>query len=413
MKKKILVRAPCLSQSGYGEQSRFALRALKSREDLFDIYIVPINWGKTGWIWEESEFREWMDSKIHKTHALIQSKQLTADISLQITIPNEWEKLAPINIGYTAGIECDRVSPQWLPKGNEMDKILVVSEHAKKTFVETVANAKNQQTGQIVEYRLQKEVVVVHECTPKAPPLSIEELDLKTDFNFLCVSQWGPRKNLENTIKWWIEEFIDQKVGLILKISTVNNSISDYDATNKKLAAILSEYKDRKCKVYLLHGDLSASQMSYLYEHEKIKSLINLSHGEGFGLPLFEAARSGLPIITCGYSGQTDFLFYDNKDYFQKVKFTIGPISKESVWPGVLEQDSNWCYADQGSYKMVLRKTRKNWKKAKEKAVELQSLINKNFSEERLFANFCDAIYDPKEREALEEEIDSLLKDLV
>ena len=39
MKKKILIRGPVLSQSGYGEQSRFALRALKSREDLFDIFI--------------------------------------------------------------------------------------------------------------------------------------------------------------------------------------------------------------------------------------------------------------------------------------------------------------------------------------------------------------------------------------
>ena len=59
MKKKIFVRGPVLSQSGYGEQSRFALRALRSKEDLFDIYIQPISWGQTGWIWEENEFRKW------------------------------------------------------------------------------------------------------------------------------------------------------------------------------------------------------------------------------------------------------------------------------------------------------------------------------------------------------------------
>ena len=50
MKNKILLKGPVLSQSGYGEQARFALRALRSREDVFDIYIVPIAWGKTGWI---------------------------------------------------------------------------------------------------------------------------------------------------------------------------------------------------------------------------------------------------------------------------------------------------------------------------------------------------------------------------
>ena len=58
MKKKIFVRAPVLTATGYGEQSRFALRALRSREDLFDIYIQPIQWGKSSWIWKDDEERE-------------------------------------------------------------------------------------------------------------------------------------------------------------------------------------------------------------------------------------------------------------------------------------------------------------------------------------------------------------------
>ena len=125
MKKKIFVRAPCMSQSGYGEQSRFALRALRSKSDRFDIYIQPIPWGQTGWIWEESEFRQWMDTRIVETQLLLQQKQLQPDISLQITIPNEFQKLCATNIGYTAGIESDRVAPTWLQKGNEeVDKIL-------------------------------------------------------------------------------------------------------------------------------------------------------------------------------------------------------------------------------------------------------------------------------------------------
>ena len=84
MKKKIFVRGPVLSQSGYGEQSRFALRALRSREDLFDIYVQPIAWGKTGWIWDDTEFRQWLDERITQTQILLQQKQLQPDISLQI-----------------------------------------------------------------------------------------------------------------------------------------------------------------------------------------------------------------------------------------------------------------------------------------------------------------------------------------
>ena len=217
MKKKILIRGPVLSQSGYGEQARFALRALKSREDLFDIFILPIAWGKTGWIWEESEFRQWMDERITLTQVLIQRKQLQVDVSLQVTIPNEFERIAPVNIGYTAGIETHRCSPQWLQKCNEMDKVLVVSNHARTSLVDTVVQATNNQTGETFPYKIDTPVDVVWENTPRHKPEEIKELNLKHDFNFLTVSQISPRKNFTNMVKWFVEEFIDQEVGLVVK----------------------------------------------------------------------------------------------------------------------------------------------------------------------------------------------------
>ena len=51
-------------------------------------------------------------------------------------------RYAQFNIGYTAGIETDRVAPQWLQKGNDMDKILVVSNHAKNTYVGNNCSSK-------------------------------------------------------------------------------------------------------------------------------------------------------------------------------------------------------------------------------------------------------------------------------
>tara|TARA_R110002020_G_scaffold262166_6_gene476638 strand:- start:7774 stop:9021 length:1248 start_codon:yes stop_codon:yes gene_type:complete len=407
MKKKIFVKGPVLSQSGYGEQSRFALRALKSREDLFDIYIQPTPWGQTGWIWEQSEFREWMDSKIGLTQALIQNKQLSPDISLQITIPNEFQKMCPVNIGYTAGIETTKVSPVWLQKGNEqVDKILVVSNHAKTTYENTMAQAKNTQTGEMVPYKLNTPIEVVGETTPRAEAEPIDELTLDFDNNFLMISQMGPRKNFENAIKWWVEEFIDQEVGLVVKTSLKSNSIIDWEHLEPQMKVLLNNYPDRKCKVYLLHGDLTAGQMTWLYKHDKIKALINISHGEGFGLPMFEAAREGMPIVTVGWSGQMDFLNHDGKDYFESVEYTLQPVQQGAVWDGVIEKDSKWANADQGSYKMTLRKTLKNWSKIKERAEELSTIINEKFAEEKLFAGFCDAIYGE------EVDIDSWLEEL-
>ena len=74
MKKKIVVRGPALSQSGYGEQTRFALRALRSREDLFDVYIIPVNWGQTGWVSLTNEERTWIDQKIAAAHIYTNNK---------------------------------------------------------------------------------------------------------------------------------------------------------------------------------------------------------------------------------------------------------------------------------------------------------------------------------------------------
>ena len=133
-RKKVLLRAPLLTRSGYGEQSRFALRSLRTREDVFDIYIQPLEWGKTSWIALVDEEREWIDKTIEKTIAHIQQGG-TFDMSLQVTIPNEWEKLAPVNIGYTAGIETSKVAPLWLQKANEtMNSVILVCLYTHSFF---------------------------------------------------------------------------------------------------------------------------------------------------------------------------------------------------------------------------------------------------------------------------------------
>jgi len=414
MKKKVLVRGPVLSQSGYGEQSRFALRALRSRPDLFDVFIQPTAWGQTGWIWQHDDFRKWMDERITLTQVLNHKNQLYIDTTLQITIPNEFEKLAGENIGYTAGIETTKVSPQWLQKGNEqVDKILVVSNHAKETFINTEVEAVNEATGQRIPYSLKTPVDVVWENTVRSEPEDIPGFKLNTEFNFLMVSQMGPRKNFENTIQWWVEEFVDQNVGLVVKTNIKNNSNIDRLQTLKTVKNMLEKYPDRKCKVYLLHGDLTSGQMTGLYSNSKIKALINIAHGEGFGLPLYEAAREALPIITIGWSGQQDFLHHDGKDYFQSVEYNLAPIQKEAVWPGVLEESSQWAFADQGSYKMSLRKIYKNWDNAKKRAEELKKINDEKFSDEVLFKRFCSFFYDEKKNEEIESEIDALLQDLL
>ena len=127
MRKKVFLKGPVMSQSGYGHHARTVAKALKQREDIFDVYIENINWGRTGWQWEDSPFRRWVDDKIRKAATYSVERDGPLDISLQVTIPNEWQKIAQVNIGVTAGIETTKVSGEWISKGSVMDKIIVVS----------------------------------------------------------------------------------------------------------------------------------------------------------------------------------------------------------------------------------------------------------------------------------------------
>lgn len=392
---KVLVKGPALTRTGYGEHCRFVLRALREVEGL-DIYCIPTKWGVSNWIWENNEEREWLDQIIKKA-AVFSQQGGQYDMSLQVTIPNEWQKLAPVNIGVTAGIETTKCAPQWLGKSNEMDKIITISEHSKQVFLDTVYEGIDQRTGQKGYLKCQPPVEVVHYPVKEFEEVELD-LNLSTKFNFLTVAQMGPRKNLVNTIHWFVEEFIDnEEVGLIVKTFMKGGSRIDREFVHGQISSLLKKYPNRKCKIYLLHGDLTDQEMHSLYKHKNIHCLASLTHGEGFGLPLFEAAYSGLPVLATDWSGHLDFLYtpVENKKgkeklrpHFAKVDYDLQHIPKEAVWDGVLIADSMWAYPQQGSYKMKLREVYKEHGRYKSQAKKLQKWICENFTEEQQYEKF-------------------------
>ena len=410
MKKKVIVRAPALTRTGYGEHARFVLRCLREVEDKLDIYLLPVPWGQSNWIWENDEERRWLDQIVNKT-ALYQQQQIPGghyDISIQVTIPNEWESMAPVNIGVTAGIETTKVAPIWIEKVNAMDKVITISEHSKQSFLQTFYDGVNNQTKEPIRLQCNKDIEIVHYPVKHFEEIDIN-LDLSTEFNFLTIAQFGSRKNLGNTVTWFVEEFIDNpEVGLVVKTFAKGGSRIDRHAMRNSLSQVLEKYNNRQCKIYLLHGDLTDQEMHSLYKHKKIKSLISLSHGEGFGLPLFEAAYSGLPVIAPNWSGHLDFLYKPIKDkkgkeklkaHFARVDYDMQPVQKEAHWEGVVQPDSMWCFAQQGSYKMKLREVYKDHGRFKKQAVNLQKYLLDNFTFEKQSKKMIDHIISQDEFE--------------
>ena len=411
MKQKIIVKGPVLTRSGYGEQSRFAIRALRSREDLFDIYIQPLTWGQTSWISDQSEERQFIDQCIEKTVHFIQQGG-KFDMSLQVTIPNEFEEMATANIGYTAGIETTAIAAPWIEKiNNIMKSVIVVSSFSTTAFKNT--QYTGEVNGQPVRLVIEKPIDFVNYAVKDYENVEPLQLDFEHDINFLSVAQWGPRKNMTNTIKWFIEEFHDDEVGLVVKTNISKNSVIDRELVFARLKNdVLSSYPNRKCKIYLLHGDMTEAEMHALYKNQKIKGMISFPHGEGFGLPLFEAAYSGVPIVCTGWSGQLDFLVNEQgKDCFYNVAFDINKVPSEVVWENVLIEESMWAYPRETSAKEQMRKLYNDVLSGdKLLAVEYAEELKERFSADKMYKKFVDLVYEHAPSQTIVNDMDEIEK---
>jgi glycosyltransferase involved in cell wall biosynthesis len=229
------------------------------------------------------------------------------------------------------------------------------------------------------------------------------DLDIPTDFNFLCVAQWGPRKNLDKTIRWFVEEFHNnENVGLVLKTQKAKNCLIDRRYCASALKNLLSRYPDHQCKVYLLHGAMSEGELTSVYTHPKIKAIVSTTHGEGFGLPLFEAAYNGLPVIATNWSGHRDFLSAPTKDkktkktnykpLFGKVDFVLEDLAPEDVWENVLIPESKWAAPKEASFKSHLSRIYKDHGRYKAQANKLKKFLKEKLSKENQYQKFVDAL---------------------
>jgi hypothetical protein len=368
-KTTVLARGPFLSCSGYGEQSRFAFRALRERDDI-DLYLVNIDWGKTGWIVDDSEERQEIDAGIKKT---MERESREYDISVQVTIPNEFKTMGKRNIGYTAAVETDRIPQAWYDPINTMDKLVVTSKHT----YDAVVRGEN---GEGYNWRLTPDDIVI---VPPLRTLDYEMPELNETIPdiplFMTFSQWGPRKNVEGLIESFVNEFRNEDVGLLMKLSMYNGSYYDRDYCKRRIEHILDQLGSHKCRLFLVHGNLTEEEIFDLYNHRNMKAYVTTSHGEGFGIPTFDAAWSGLPIIAPFWGGTCDYTEIDGKPMIQKVSYSVDNVQAAAVWEGVIEKEAKWCFPDLDSVRRNMRRVLVDDRDAKEMAETLSKHVREKF----------------------------------
>ena len=367
MKKLVLIRGPILSQSGYGVHVRQVFQWLETVPDV-EIVSQILPWGITPWN-VNSDDENGLIGRILETSKPVTRKP---DLSIQIQLPNEWDNtLATKNIGITAGVETDKCNPDWVNiHCSKMDLVIVPSLFAKTTFL---ASGKTSTPIEVVPESYFDELLV---------PNTIR-LDLESEFNFLIVGSLtgdrpeNDRKNIYYAIKWFCEEFAGNKdVGLILKISRGRDTTIDRDICKKILRQLLAEVRKGEFpKITLLHGAVDKNEMAGLYMHPKVKALISATRGEGFGLPLLEAAVTGLPVIATGWSAHNEFL-----GRFSKIQYALKEIPENRVDNQIFMKGSKWAEVDEASFKHKLRLFLKSSEAPLEWAKETASRLKETHS---------------------------------
>ncbi len=377
--KSVVFRAPILSRSGYGVHARQVARWLMSRKDI-DLTVQPVRWGNTT-NYTSAESCEILNDIIK----YVKQPKEKYDVSLQLQLPNEWaHDLAHINIGMTAGVETDICNPDWLECISKMDLVIVPSNFTKDVFKRTVSSL--QQPKESHKASLNK-IVVIPESYPDVTPAQID-LNLSTSFNFLLVGQFtgnvdSDRKNLLNSVKWFCEAFDgNDDVGLVLKTNKGRDTKIDRQITRKDLALYLKKHRKSEFpKIHFLHGTMSEEELMGLYSEKSIKAFYTATRGEGFGLPLLEAASAGLPIIAPNWSGYLDFL---NLGKFVKLDFELKQIPKSRVDNRIFINGSRWAEASEIDVKRKLKKFRDKSSTPTQWAKDLSADVKNNFSFEEI-----------------------------
>jgi glycosyltransferase involved in cell wall biosynthesis len=380
----LLFRGPIKTRSGYGAHSRDLLEALR-KMDLFDIKIDSCGWGSTPLtaLEEGNEFHNWINESI------ITELPIQPEIYVQVTVPNEFQRVGKFNIGVTAGIETTVAPKSWVDGCNRMDHIITTSTFSRDVLLQTVYNETENSTGKlIVQHRIDKPISVLFEgvdTTIYNNEFKGLDFDITEDFAYLFVGHWlrgdlgQDRKDVGMLIRCFIESFKDEEVkpALVLKTSSANFSVKQREEFRKKIENIVKQSKtDTPPSIYLLFGELTNGEMNELYNHPKIKAMVSITKGEGFGRPLLEFTMTGKPVIASNWSGHKDFL------PMEKAVMVGGSLTEvhDSVIDDFIIKGSKWFTANYNEFAEVMKIVIKDYDKFLEKSEELRKFNSENFT---------------------------------
>lgn len=399
-KPKLVLYSSVDVYGGYPSAGRMWAKSLiELYDDNYDIKIIPCGWGMLPEGFIQDNYNEW---GFLEKYILKENLTYKPDVMIWHTIPTEAQPIGNYNILITAGIETNISAPIWIEGLNKMDLILVPSQHSKDVFMNTIFDKQDPNTKQIVgKLKCEKPIEVVGEgfnedifkfipSLPKESEINKELNEIDEKFCFLFTGSWlngqfnEDRKNITGLIKVFLETFKNKKdkPALILKTSISSCSIPNREEILKRIDQIRKTVNSANLpNIYLFHGEITDNEMNELYNHPKIKAMVSLTKGEGYGRPLLEFTQSKKPVIASNWSGHLDFL---NKDFTSLVPGNLTPIHPSAQVKDMLIEGSQWFSVDLGYAGGIMKDCFENYGKYENNGKRLGFYCKENFNQEKM-----------------------------
>jgi hypothetical protein len=184
-------------------------------------------------------------------------------------------------------LEVTGLPADWVAGCNEMDEVWVPASFNIETF---------RSSGVTVPIEVMPLGVDPLHFNPR-----ITTERVSSAFTFLSVFEWGERKAPEVLLRAFAREFRESE-DVMLLLSVFNR---DPSVDVRQQIASLGLPPSARIAV-MLNPEFAGYQMGSLYR--SADCFVLPTRGEGWGQPVLEAMACGLPVITTGWSGVTDFV---------------------------------------------------------------------------------------------------------
>ena len=276
---------------------------------------------------------------------------------------------------YTMMETSDTLHQDYVDKMNLFDEVWVPTNYGKKIC---------QNSGIHRDVKIMPLGVDVNRYNQDCKPYDFQ--GSLNEFVFISVFKWGYRKGYDILLKAYMDEFSSEdnvSLALITRCDT-DNTPDRISNDLKQLRAGIDKTDDNLPHIKLFTQHFPEKDMPKLYRAANAFVLISL--GEGFCLPIVEAAACGLPVISSNCSAMTDYLTNENSflvepDGYIKAKIN-GPLSKLARHCRFYEDQ---MFPDFGSNAIKstreqMRKVFEDYSEARKRARIFTKLVHENYS---------------------------------